>query len=181
MISAVFLDRDGVLNRSFIRNRKPFGPTSIAEFEIMPDARESLERLRTLGFLLIVVTNQPGARRGTTPAPVIEEMNSILRAAMPIDDIFQCFHDEDDGCDCRKPLPGLFHQAAERHKISLGDSFMIGDRWRDIEAGNAAGCKTIWIDYDYDERGPETPPSMRVSSLAEAVDYVQRCVQPGAK
>ena len=169
---AVFLDRDGVLNRVQVRDGAPYPPASVSEFEILPDALPGLKRLRGSGFLLFVVTNQPDVRRGTQSLPVIEEMHRILRAELPIDDFFVCCHDDADGCSCRKPRPGLLLQAAERYGVSLPDSFLMGDRWRDIEAGHAAGCKTIWIDYGYSERKPAPPPSARVGSLTEAVDYV---------
>jgi D-glycero-D-manno-heptose 1,7-bisphosphate phosphatase len=102
----------------------------------------------------------------------VEEINSSLRRELPLDDILVCYHDEADGCDCRKPRPGLLLRAASRHGIDLGRSYVIGDRWRDIDAGAMAGCKTVWIDYQYDERAPLSPPAARVSSLREAVAWV---------
>ena len=168
---AVFLDRDGVLNRVQTRDGVPYPPASVSEFEILPDALPELKRLRGSGFLLFVVTNQPDVRRGTQSLPVIEEMHRILRAELPIDDFFVCYHDDAEACDCRKPSPGGLLEAAERHQLDLSNSFMVGDRWRDVEAGQRAGCTPFFIDYGYAERQP-VPPFERVSSLAEAAERI---------
>lgn len=169
---AVFLDRDGVLNRAILRDGRPFAPARLSELEILPDASPCLERLRRGGFLLLVVTNQPEVSRGTQSLAEIEEMHRILKAQLPIDDFFVCGHDDADRCTCRKPLPGLLLRAAGQYGVSLPDSYLIGDRWKDVDAGHAAGCRTVWIDHGYQERGPTAPPSARTASLQQAVDYV---------
>jgi D-glycero-D-manno-heptose 1,7-bisphosphate phosphatase len=89
-----------------------------------------------------------------------------------VDDVLVCFHDEADDCQCRKPRPGLLFEARRKYDLDLSESFLIGDRWKDVDAGNAAGCKTVFIDYKYRERGPSTEPSVRVSSLRDAVDWI---------
>src|SRR5258708_3107669 len=122
---AVFLDRDGVLNRALVREGKPFAPTGADELEILPDASACLERLRRGGFLLLVVTNQPEVRRGKQSLGEIEEMHRILKAQLPIDDFFVCCHDDADHCTCRKPLPGLLLRAAEEYGVSLPDSYLV--------------------------------------------------------
>lgn len=176
---AVFLDRDGVLNRTIIRARKPYPPSTLNDLEIYPEAAACLERLRRSDFLLLVITNQPDVARGVQSASVVEEMHRRLALQLPVDDFFVCYHDDADHCACRKPRPGLLLQAAEKHGVSLTTSFVIGDRWRDIDAGNAAGCRTIWIDHGYDERPPASPPSARVNSLTEAVEYISTATQWG--
>jgi D-glycero-D-manno-heptose 1,7-bisphosphate phosphatase len=107
-------------------------------------------------------------------------MHQTLMAQLPLDDILVCPHTDHDNCDCRKPRPGMLLEAAHRHNIDLGNSFMIGDRWRDIEAGYNAGCKTILIDYGYSERPPDREPDLRVTSLREAADWIIRCTPKGA-
>ncbi len=169
---AVFLDRDGVINESIVRNGKPYPPASLDEVKLVTNAAESLKRLKEHGFFLVVVTNQPDVRRGTTEKQTVDHIHAVLAAQLPIDDFFTCFHDDPDQCRCRKPLPGLLFEAAEKHKIDVEKSFLIGDRWRDIEAGVAAGCQTVLIDYGYDERKPERPPNAVVFSLAEAVNWI---------
>lgn len=171
--SAVFLDRDGVINLAVVRDGRPFPPASIAELQINPDAYFTLPRLRSLGFLLIVVTNQPDVRRGTQTLAAVEQMHAELAAKLPLDDFFCCYHDDGDGCACRKPLPGLILQAAARHEITLENSFLIGDRWRDVDAGVAAGVRTVWLDYGYQERHPRHEPSARVASLSEAAEWIE--------
>jgi len=118
------------------------------------------------------VTNQPDVARGTTRRKDVEAMHVALRAALPLDACFVCYHDDAAGCDCRKPLPGLLIRAAAEHAIDLSRSFLIGDRWRDIDAGFAAGCRTILIDRGYCERGPQHTPHVRVDTLTKAVDWI---------
>lgn len=169
---AVFLDRDGVLNHAIVRDGKPYPPGSLAEMRIVEAAPESLARLKSRGFLLLVVTNQPDVARGTQTIEAVQEIHQALRDALPIDEFLVCAHDDSDRCQCRKPLPGLLFQAQSRYGMDLRRSFLIGDRWRDVDAGDAAGCRTVWIDYGYRERGPSASPNARVASLTEAVNWI---------
>jgi D-glycero-D-manno-heptose 1,7-bisphosphate phosphatase len=121
-----------------------------------------------------VVTNQPDVARGAQDLRTVHAIHERLRAVLPLDDFFICDHDDSDACACRKPRPGLLLRAAARHGVSLARSYMIGDRWRDVDAGAAAGCKTVWIDLGYRERAPESAPAARVASLAEAVESILR-------
>lgn len=177
---AVFLDRDGVLVKVIVRDGRPYSPSRLAEMEILPGVREALERLRREGFLLIVVTNQPEVARGTLTADALEQMHRDLRQALPLDDIRVCLHDDADECACRKPKPGMILAAARRHGVDLRRSFLVGDRWRDIEAGRAAGCATVLIEQHYCERAPAAPPNASVRSLPEAVDWILDQVKKGA-
>jgi D-glycero-D-manno-heptose 1,7-bisphosphate phosphatase len=169
---AVFLDRDGVLNRALMRDGKPYPPAGLEEVEILPEARESLVRLKQAGFLLLVVTNQPDVARGTQSRETVDGIHAYLREQLPVDEFFVCDHDDRDNCACRKPRPGMLRAAAERYALSLEDSFLVGDRWRDIDAAHAAGCRSVWIDHGYRERGPSQPPDARVTSLGEAVEWI---------
>ena len=169
---AVFLDRDGVLNQALVSNGKPGAPRNLDEFVIPPDRLACLKELKRWGFALIVVTNQPDFARGRQPLVALEEMHRRLQAVLPVDDVLVCLHDQADNCQCRKPRPGLLMEAQRRHDLDLSRSFLIGDRWKDVDAGNAAGCKTVFIDYNYHERGPSTEPSVRVSSLRGAVNWI---------
>src|SRR4051812_18861560 len=177
---AVFLDRDGVLNEAVVRSGKPFAPASVAELHILPGTHEALMRLKEKEFLLLVITNQPDVSRGIQKREVVEEMNALLKSTLPLDDIFTCYHDDKDACNCRKPKPGLVLLAAEQYGIDLSRSFLVGDRWRDIDAGTRAGCKTVWIDRGYAERPPTVAPDIRVASLPEAVDWILRNVMEPA-
>ena len=169
---AVFFDRDGVLSNAVVRNGKPYPPASPSEFHILPGTAESLARLRAQDFLLFVVTNQPDVARGQQTRDNVELMNRQLREKLPLDDVFTCFHDDSDACDCRKPRPGLMTRAAEQYGVDLSRSYLAGDRWRDIDAGANAGCKTILIDRGYEEQEPAAAPDVRVRSLPEAVDWI---------
>ncbi|MBF0475526.1 MAG: HAD family hydrolase [Deltaproteobacteria bacterium] len=170
--SAVFLDRDGVINRSVVKDGRPYPPQSVEELVLLPLVPEALTRLKNAGFLLIGVTNQPDVARGTQKRRVVEDIHTALRSKLPLDDILTCFHDDQDGCLCRKPQAGLLLQAAEQYHIDLSSSFMVGDRWRDIEAGHNAGCRTVLIDYAYAEKPPKIQPHLSVPSLFEAVDWI---------
>ena len=169
--SAVFLDRDGVLNRAVVRLGKPYPPAAAADVEIFPDAPSALARLKLAGYLRIVVSNQPDVARGTTSRSSVEAINAVLGASLPIDRFIMCYHDDIANCDCRKPRAGMLIDGASAFDVDLGASFMIGDRWRDIDAGVAAGCTTIFVDHGYDERQP-TSMHHRVSTLTEAVDII---------
>lgn len=171
MTAAVFLDRDGVINRAQVRAGKPYPPASLAELEILPGVPQALEDLKAAGFRLIVVTNQPDVARGTASRQSVDAMNDALLQQLPLDAVYTCFHDSADACDCRKPQPGLLLQAASRFHVGLPESFMVGDRWRDVEAGQRAGCRTIFIDYGYDEKQPESC-DFRAGSLADAAQII---------
>jgi D-glycero-D-manno-heptose 1,7-bisphosphate phosphatase len=172
---AVFLDRDGVLNRALERDGKPYPPISLAEFEILPGVPEACQNLKAAGFLLVVATNQPDVGRGTLPMSVVEEVHAHLRSVLPVDRIEVCTHPGKGAseCDCRKPRPGMLLRAAHELNIDLRQSWMVGDRWRDIDCGHAAGCRTIFIDYSYDE-ALRTAPEFRVKNLAEAAEIILR-------
>jgi D-glycero-D-manno-heptose 1,7-bisphosphate phosphatase len=171
MKRAVFLDRDGVLNRSMVRNGRAFAPTSLDAFELLPGVLEALTDLRTAGFLLIVVTNQPDVATGVVSARVLEAIHLKLRALLPLDDIKVCCHVDADECLCRKPRPGMLLESAREWSIDLAHSFMVGDRWRDVSAGKAAGCSTIFVDYGYLEQQVDAPDFV-VTSLTEAVKII---------
>jgi transaldolase len=179
MTRAVFLDRDGVLNHAVLRDGKPHPPADAASMTIVAGAADALLRLRERDFRLIVVTNQPDVARGTQQRGVVEAMNEKLRAALPVDEVVVCWHDG-DACDCRKPKPGALLDAARRHGIDLSRSFMVGDRWRDIEAGQRAGVKCLFIDHGYRERQPEGE-FVRVDSIGSAAEEILRMSVPSVE
>ena len=172
MRPAVFLDRDGVLNEPVVREGKPYPPTDPAALVLCEGAREALEALRRSGFVLVVVTNQPDIARGTTRQAVVDATNARLREQLPLDDVLVCPHDDRDGCDCRKPKPGLLRRGARVHGLDLRRSYLVGDRWRDVEAGAAAGCRTILVDRGYAERPAAVAPNARVPSIGEAARWI---------
>ena len=171
MRRSVFLDRDGVINKAIVRDGKPFPPASLAELEILPGVHDALQKLHSANYLLVVVTNQPDVARGLAKIEDVELMNTFLSAQLPIDVFKTCYHDSSDQCSCRKPLPGALLDAAKDYDIDLSRSYMVGDRWRDIEAGASAGCKTFFINYSYKEKSPEAPDYV-VLSLFEAVKII---------
>jgi D-glycero-D-manno-heptose 1,7-bisphosphate phosphatase len=169
MTRAVFLDRDGVLVRERVIDGEPLAPTRIEDFFIVDEAPEQVDRLHRAGFLSVVFTNQPEVARGLLPRETLEEMHRRLRQVTAVDDILVCPHVDADGCACRKPLPGMLLEAAQRADIELSASFVIGDRWRDIDAGRAAGCYSILIDRAYSNC---TTADASVPDLTSAVDLV---------
>lgn len=169
---AVFLDRDGVLNEAVIKMGKPYPPASLLELKIPNDVQIALSTLKSHGFLLIGATNQPDVARGKTTQEIVEAIHSTLMNQLPLDDIRVCYHDDIDRCLCRKPSPGLLFDAAKQHEIDLQQSIMIGDRWKDIEAGKNAGCKTIWLRNDYKEPQPMRSPDFITNSLRIAAQWI---------
>jgi D-glycero-D-manno-heptose 1,7-bisphosphate phosphatase len=151
---AVFLDRDGVLNRAEVRDGKPFAPLHLRDFRLLPGTGAAVRALREAGYLLVVVTNQPDIGHGRLTTSVVEAMHARLRRHLRPDAIEMCPHRQDEGCPCRKPRPGMLRSAAERLDIDLHRSFMVGDRGNDIAAGRAAGCCTILVDRGYREPRP---------------------------
>ena len=168
---AIFLDRDGVLNRAIVRDGKPYPPKSVAEVEILPGVVNALQRLKKAGFVLIVVSNQPDVARGTTSMEEVEAINAYLWKYLPVEHFVMCYHDSGDNCKCRKPRPGMLLDSAEGFGVDIKSSYMVGDRWRDVEAGLNAGCKTIFIDYGYTEKQPESA-NHQAKSLLEAAEII---------
>jgi len=169
--TAVFLDRDGVINRAVVKDGKPYPPQSLGEIEILPGVAEAIRSLTAAGFLVVVVSNQPDVARGTQSREAVESMNRHLGSELGIEHFQVCYHDDSDNCHCRKPKPGLLTDAAALLGIDLRGSVLVGDRWRDISAGKAAGCRTIWIDRGYLERQPEDF-DLRAASLLDASRWI---------
>ena len=169
---AVFFDRDGVLNDAVVQDGRPHPPHTLAELRIPPVVPALVARLRAAGFLAIGVTNQPDVARGRQTREVADALNRAVRAGAALDAMLVCYHDDADRCRCRKPAPGLLEAAASRYGIDLSESIMMGDRWRDVEAGRRARCRTVFIDYDYREAKPMPPPDVTVRSLEEGVAWV---------
>lgn len=168
---AVFLDRDGVINANVDRDGKPVAPVSFTDFRILSGAEDAVHALKRAGFLIVIVTNQPDIGTGRTPLAELEAMHAEICRRMPIDGIKACFHVDGDNCDCRKPKPGMITDAAVELSIDLAASFVVGDRWRDIEAGRAAGCRTIFVDWGYKQDG-SLHPDWTVTSLSEAANII---------
>jgi D-glycero-D-manno-heptose 1,7-bisphosphate phosphatase len=171
MVRAVFLDRDGTINRAFVRDGKPYPPATLSEFELLPDAADACRLLKSAGFLLVVATNQPDVGRGTVKREAVEEIHTFLAAQLPIDRIEVCYDSGDTPSECRKPRPGMLLGAARDLDIDLKASWMIGDRWRDIDCGHAAGCRTVFIDNGYAEELRATP-DVRVTTILEAAQRI---------
>ncbi len=169
---AVFLDRDGVLIRNHVRDGLPYAITAGDEVEIIEGVPEACAALRALGWLLVMVTNQPDAANGRTPREFIEGTNARLVRELQLDDIRVCWHDDRAGCDCRKPKPGMLLAAARELGIDLAASIAVGDRWRDIGAGNAAGCRTVLVDYGYRNQ-PASAPHHTAKSLRDAMPWIR--------
>jgi D-glycero-D-manno-heptose 1,7-bisphosphate phosphatase len=168
---AAFLDRDGVLNEAIIRDGRPLPPASVDEVVIRPGVHEACQSLKDAGLLLIVVTNQPDIARRTATWDSVHAINQHLTAELGLDVVCVCAHDDADGCPGRKPAPGLLLTAAERFGVDLTRSVMVGDRWRDIEAGARAGVTTVWVRSDYREAAPRAPDHV-VDGLLDVVPLV---------
>jgi D-glycero-D-manno-heptose 1,7-bisphosphate phosphatase len=165
----VFLDRDGVINQSIIVNKKPFSPRTKSEFKFIPNIKNLISKIVELNFYTIIITNQPDIATAHLDEEMLKYFHDKIRRKIPITDIFVCRHISSQNCFCRKPKPGLILEAAKKYNIDLKKSYLIGDRWKDINAANEVGCHSIFIDYDYTEK-LETKPNNHVKSMAEACD-----------
>jgi D-glycero-D-manno-heptose 1,7-bisphosphate phosphatase len=171
MRKAVFLDRDGVINHSIVSEGSPRPPKEIEDVFILDGVIQAVNMLKLHDFLPIVVTNQPDVSRGIITRQKVEQIHEYIGSVAGIDHFYACYHDDSDLCGCRKPAPGLILRATEELGLDISESFMVGDRWRDIGAGQAAGCRTFFIDYSYPEKQPRKP-FIKVSSLIEAAEMI---------
>lgn len=169
---AVFLDRDGVINQPIIREGRPYPPERWSEFVWMDDVQDTLRILHSRDYLLFVVTNQPDVARGRQPLAAVEAFHKKIREELPITAIYVCIHDDADKCGCRKPKPGMLLEASRDYGVDLSRAWMVGDRWRDIEAGQAAGCRTIFLDHHYLERKPGAP-THTIHQLRQLLTFIQ--------
>lgn len=168
---AVFLDRDGVINRAVLRGGLPYPPQTVQDLEILPGVPEALALLKSAGFRLVVVTNQPDVARGAQTREGVEAIHGALLKTLPLDGVKVCYHDDSDQCTCRKPAPGMILEAAREQNVELARSYMVGDRWKDIEAGERAGTVTILIENEYPEKRSGAAAA-RVKSLREAAEWI---------
>ena len=175
---AVFLDRDGVLNEVRMKGATASTPRTVAELQILPTAKADLGRLHAAGYLLLVVSNQPDVARGDLSPDAVEEINRALRDALPIDAVYVCPHDTRDGCVCRKPKPGLIHAGAREWEVDLARSWLIGDRWVDLAAAEAAGIDGLLVErpWSWDATSIGEPPdglaARFTGDLGACVDYI---------
>jgi D-glycero-D-manno-heptose 1,7-bisphosphate phosphatase len=168
---AVFLDRDGVLNEAVVIDGRPHPPRSVEELRILPGVADACARLHAEGLALVCITNQPDIARGAASPAAVEAINEQLRSSLALDAVAICPHDDADRCACRKPAPGMILDAAAALGLDLEHSVVVGDRWRDVEAGRRAGCPTVFIDQGYGEPKPDSADVV-AASLAEAVPAI---------
>lgn len=177
---AVFLDRDGVLNRSIVRDGKPYPPQTLDDLEIMPGAADAVATLKQAGFVTVIVTNQPDVAKGTQAKDIVDAINERVMAETGVDHLYVCWCIEGDDCNCYKPKPGMLIDAARDHSVDLSRSFMVGDRWRDVGAGQKAGCTTLFIDWRYEEK-LSYKPDVIVDDLVEAAQYILQSNQAAGR
>lgn len=173
MKRAVFIERDTLLNLATIGGQQK-SPTTLEEFKPNHAALHGLQRLKSAGFVIAATTNQPEISRGNLSRRDMDRMHEILRAAFPLDDILVCPHEDDDHCPCRKPRAGLFHEAAFKWHLLLGQSYVISHRWQDAEAARLIGGTSLLIDSPWLGRGHH---DFVVRDLDAAVDKImERCM-----
>ena len=171
MNKAVFLDRDGVINKTIIIDGKSYAPRLLKDFKIFPKVKSDVKKLKNNGFKVFVITNQPDIGNKLLKKKTLNEMHSLLKTKVSIDKIYYCPHTRSDRCKCRKPKPGMIIKASNDSNIYLKESYMVGDRKIDIDAGLKAGCKTIFVNNNYYEKKP-TKQEKTVKSLHAAVRYI---------
>lgn len=166
---AVFLDRDGVVNKVLIRDGKVYSPRALEEFNWEIGVQEAIRRLKEMRFMVIVVTNQPDIARGKISQNILDAMTEKIYSTLSVDAVLVCPHDDRDECTCRKPKAGMILEAIKKWDIDCQSSFVIGDSWKDMVAGQAAGCTTILLDRFYNQ---ETECDHKVGSLEEAANLI---------
>lgn len=163
---AIFLDRDGIILEPVIIGGKSHPPSCVSAMKFIDGIEELLDYLVEF-YSIFVVTNQPDVARGIQTQEEVEAMHKKIYKKLPqITDIWACYHDDKDNCQCRKPKIGMLLDASYFYDINLKESFVCGDRWRDIECGQNAGCSTIFVDYGWNEKQP-TNPTYTVKSVKE--------------
>lgn len=185
---AAFLDRDGVINEAPIIDGRAMSPAAESDLRLLPGVPAAVERLRTAGWALIVVTNQPDIAKGTLSASVVARMHDSLVAQLSLEAIYVCPHETTDRCECRKPRAGMLREAAAEHALDLSASWMVGDRWVDIAAGHEAGVRTILVERHYSwlptSSGPPPPglrPDAAAVDLGAAADVILTSVARGGR
>lgn len=157
MVKAVFLDRDGIINVTQVINKKPVAIRAFEQFVFVEGIQKAIDKFIKIGYTIFVVTNQPDISRGKIKIEEVEKINRHILHELPIKKIYMCTHDYYDNCECKKPKAGMLFSAKKEYDVELKSSWIIGDRWSDIEAGKNAGCKTIFVDYGYDEKLKSNP------------------------
>jgi len=171
MKRAIFLDRDGVLNKAIVINNRPHSPKKLDEVIILENVKKSIEKLKANKFEIIVITNQPDIATEKITYTFVESVHNLLREELQLNHFYVCPHVDTDHCECRKPKAGMIYNAAKDLGLDLYSSFLVGDRWKDIQAGQAAGLTSFFIDNKYAERMPDQP-YFSVNSLFEAVNLI---------
>lgn len=170
---AIFLDRDGTLNVQVVREGKPYPPQTLAEFRLFDDVPAACRNLARAGYVLVVATNQPDVGRGDQQQAVVESMHERLRTLVPEIARVEVCYDPGRGEPSlrRKPEPGMILDATRELGLDLTRSWMIGDRWRDIDCGRRAGVRTVFIDFGYAEE-LRAAPDFTVKSFREAAGII---------
>jgi D-glycero-D-manno-heptose 1,7-bisphosphate phosphatase len=167
---AIFLDRDGVLVKSVIKNKKGYAPKNMSEFSLYTDVTESCQRLKKKNYLLIIITNQPDLGKKLIKEKVFNKMNKILNSLVSYDKLYVS-RSHSSNSYFRKPNPGLFKLAIKKYKLDISKCFMIGDRKSDIDAASKVKCRSIFIDRKYKEKKPRGQ-IIQVNSLKKAVNTI---------
>lgn len=168
VVSAVVLDRDGVINQVRLVDGRPHPPQSVDDLHLIEGVIEAVAQLREAGIRVFCMTNQPDVARGVVNLETVTQINEVIREQLHLDEIYVCVHDDADNCACRKPKPGGILYFIEKYALEPSETYVIGDRWRDVEAGRNAGCRTIYIESEYDEKKPDSPDRVAVSLWAAA-------------
>ncbi len=171
MHKAVFLDRDGVLIKAPVtRDRKPLSIKNISKLKFLPTVIKTCKVLKS-NYLLIMITNQPDVSRKKIKKLKVDEINILIKKKLNLDDVFVCYTDNDKS-KFRKPNPGMILKAAAKYNINLKKSYFIGDRWKDIDAGRKAYCKTVFIDHNYNEK-LNLKPNYKIKKFKEVLSFIK--------
>ena len=169
---AVFLDRDGVINHTLLRRGAQRAPQDLGEWRWIDGVHDTLRELHARGYVLLVCTNQPDVSRGWQTREQVDAFHALVMRELPVARIYACFHDDSEACACRKPKPGMLLQGARDFGVDLAQSFMVGDRASDIEAGRSAGCRTVFVRHPHDT-SPTPGADYEITRLVELLEIVR--------
>ena len=167
---AVFLDRDGVINKPTIIKNKSYAPTKVKDFRLYPNVAKFCKMLKKKKFLLIVITNQPDYKKKKISINILHQMHERLKKKIKFDDIYISLSSNSKNF-FKKPNPGMLLEAKKKYNISFKKSYLIGDRFSDIEVARNVGCKAIFIDRKYDELKPSYQIK-NTKSFEEAAKFI---------
>ena len=172
MKSAVFFERDGVINAYAKGASSKEPPTTLEAFKLLGGIEALMASLKEAGLLIFVTTHQPGLSQGTLDRRELERMHMIMRAKLPIDEVLICPHEASDGCSCAKPNTGLYKELEHQYRIDMDHSYVVSDKWQDAAAAHTLGCVSVMLDSPHLGKAPRDYVTSSLDEVGEKILYL---------